>query len=124
MAESTYFFNAKVMSEHFAGDEDVMIAVAEAYLENYENSIHRLQQAICNKNVKETEIAAHTMKGTIANFFVREIYENLRRIEQSGKIGLFKEAGMEFQKTIPILNKFNIELKEFVGRCRVNKKAV
>lgn len=78
--------NRELLLQHFAGDEEIMMKFINGYLKTTPNLFHSLRHAIVSKDEKQLRISAHTLRGSVANFFAAEICQQLDDIEHADPI--------------------------------------
>ncbi len=110
-------FSLQKMENHFAGDEQIMMGFMSNYLDEYETFMTRLQNAINNKELKNLLVISHTLKGLVANFFVRkDIHESLALLEDLGHSPDWVKAEATFKNCKPLLDNLKMELVELIQR--------
>lgn len=75
----------KAISEHLAGDEELIEELGELFIATYPSVMLELKEAIEQVNYSEIERAAHTLKGMVANFFAAEIKQICFEMETMGQ---------------------------------------
>jgi HPt (histidine-containing phosphotransfer) domain-containing protein len=73
------------LKSHFDGDEELIMELLEVFAESYILVLESLNKAVEEKNYKEVELHAHTMKGMVANFFAEELKSSAFFLEKGGR---------------------------------------
>lgn len=73
------------LKSHFDGDEELIIELLEVFAESYVTVLDSLNKAVEEKNYKEVELHAHTLKGMIANFFAEDLKVSAFFLEKGGR---------------------------------------
>ena len=103
------------LMESFAGDEEILFEVVDAFIAEIPNHLKSLKEAIAAKDLKSAEITSHTLKGLCATFCSNDAKECASHIEQLAGTenpdftGFYED--MESQ-----LNTLKIELSAMVDR--------
>lgn len=80
------------------GDEDLLRELVHAFLEDCPRQIHAMSTAIQEKDHERLRIAAHTFKGSVANFGANLITEKAKQIEAFGRAGKAQDASSLFDE--------------------------
>jgi CheY-like chemotaxis protein len=80
------------------GDEDLLRELINAFVEDCPRQIHAISTAIQSKDAEALRIAAHTFKGSVANFGANLITDKAMSIEELAKAGKPQEASEIFDK--------------------------
>lgn len=98
----------------FQGMEDLAQHAVDSFLESRPALTQAIEAAIGRKNPEELEIAAHTLKGVVSNFFAEPSRLLAWRLEQLGHgkrlddaESLFKELEIELEKLALVLSEFS-----------------
>ena len=67
------------------GDEELLKEIAAVFLEDYPNSLREIQAALAAGEADQLERAAHSLKGSVANFGARDAVAFALRLEQMGR---------------------------------------
>jgi two-component system sensor histidine kinase/response regulator len=97
------------------GDTELLVELAEIFLEGSQALLEQVGHSIDAANPIELHHAAHTMKGSIANFFAQDARDSAQALEMSGRAGHFDGARETFGKLTQQLQCFEAELAEFIA---------
>ena len=84
-ASQTYRLDLVAVLERVGGDEELLREITAIFLEDYPSLIGEIQAAIEAKDARRLEVAAHTLKGSVANFGAQDAIEAAYRLEQLGR---------------------------------------
>ncbi|MBT4792944.1 MAG: Hpt domain-containing protein [Halobacteriovoraceae bacterium] len=103
------------LRSHFEGDEEMIADLIDIYVESYPDIMERLKRGIAEKDFKEIELQAHTIKGVLLNFFAVELVEVAAKIEVLGH----KESDADISTLYEVLelkiSKVANEVKKIFG---------
>lgn len=85
MNENELLFNINALKEHFVEDEEMIGELVEVFVDTYPIMLKELKDSIQASDFSVMERAAHTLKGTVANFFAKGIKDKCMLLEQMGK---------------------------------------
>ena len=112
------------MAEHYKlhrvreladNDEDFIMALAGAFLEEVPEDAERLRVAVPAKNYKEAYQAAHKMKPTI-DLFELGVYDQLIEVQDWGKFEQTeKDVTSQLEAVLSKIDKAVIEMKSEFG---------
>ena len=112
MAEYYKLDRVRDMAEN---DEDFVMALAAAFIEEVPEDAERLRVAVPAKDFHETYQAAHKMKPTI-ELFALDVFDELITVQDWGK---YKESGKnvdeELQKVLKAVENATNEIKADFG---------
>ncbi|MBW2343859.1 MAG: Hpt domain-containing protein [Deltaproteobacteria bacterium] len=78
--------------ENVGGDMDLLKEIIEIFLEDYPNQMNQIREGILTGDAKAVEHAAHSLKGSVANFAAKRTYDAAYRLEVLGREGNLEEA--------------------------------
>lgn len=84
--------NRAVALERVGGDEQLLQEVALLFLDDYPKVLEDIHTAIQAKNPQALERAAHTLKGSVANFGAEDVVEAAFVLESMGRSGDLAKA--------------------------------
>ncbi|MGI8742707.1 MAG: Hpt domain-containing protein [Bryobacteraceae bacterium] len=68
------------------GDDSSLLAeLARLFIEESRTLMPALRAAVEQRDARAIEIAAHALKGSVANFGAREVWQDALALEQSGR---------------------------------------
>lgn len=108
MNSGSEIIDLKELNERIDGDMGLFRELAEIFSNDSETMIHNVKKAVDSKDAAALAKAAHTLKGSVANFSAQQAFESALKLEKIGKSGDLsqsKEALDELEKTINILVK-------------------
>ena len=96
--------------DRVGGDEDLLREIASIFLDEYPALIQEIRTAVAAMDAKGVERAAHSLKGSVANFGAQSATEAAFRLETLGRSGRLEDAPValddllsEFQQLHPAL---------------------
>jgi two-component system sensor histidine kinase/response regulator len=82
----------QVALSRVGGDEELLKEIAVLFLEDYPKSLVDLHTALTHGDSKALERAAHSLKGSVANFGASAAFEAARSLEALGRSQQIAEA--------------------------------
>ncbi|MDQ6708614.1 MAG: Hpt domain-containing protein [Acidobacteriota bacterium] len=67
------------------GDSDLLSQLAGLFIEESRTLLPALRSAVQARDARSIEHQAHSLKGSVANFGAKDIYELARALEQKGR---------------------------------------
>ena len=89
---SKQVFNLDEALENMGGDMDFLRDIVDVFSEDYPEQIKQIQEGILAGDSKAVEMAAHSLKGSVANFAAGRAREAAYRLEVLGREGNLGEA--------------------------------
>jgi HPt (histidine-containing phosphotransfer) domain-containing protein len=96
--------------DRLGGDEDLLREITSIFLDEYPILIQEIRTAVATLDAKAIERAAHSLKGSVANFGAPGATRAALRLETLGRKGQMEEAPLalddlvlEFQQLHPAL---------------------
>ncbi|MBW2615120.1 MAG: Hpt domain-containing protein [Deltaproteobacteria bacterium] len=89
---SEQVFDMTEALENVGGDMDLLKEIIEIFLEDYPNQMKQIQGGISSGDAVVLEHAAHSLKGSVANFAAKRAYDAAYRLEVLGREGDLGEA--------------------------------
>ena len=74
------------------GDASLLDEVIDIFLDDYENSLRDLRQAVTSGDQATIQRAAHTLKGAVGNFVAQRASDAALRVESLARAGKIPEA--------------------------------
>jgi two-component system, sensor histidine kinase and response regulator len=78
-------FDTEQALESVDGDFDLLREVVAAFSESYPKTMEEIRNAITRGNANELNRAAHSLKGSVANFGAGQVMETAFKLEIMGK---------------------------------------
>ena len=100
---SKQVFDLDEALENIGGDMDLLKEILEIFLDDYPNQMEQIQEGILAGDSKAVEQAAHSLKGSVANFAAGRAREAAYRLEvlgREGNLGEAKEALADLEREI------------------------
>jgi HPt (histidine-containing phosphotransfer) domain-containing protein len=69
------------------GDEELLKEIAQLFLEQWPDSLSDVKRAIEVRDAQALERAAHSLKGSVANFGAKDAHQAALRLEMMGRSG-------------------------------------
>ena len=85
MSQGIINLNRAIALERVGGDEELLREIAGLFLEDYPSLITQIEQAVATGDANGLERAAHSLKGSIANFGSEAAYQASLDLEQIGR---------------------------------------
>ncbi len=80
------YFDENNFLVNFSGMEDLACETVGSFLQTSDELFAAVEKAIQSNDPKQIEITAHTLKGSVSNFYAKECYDLALKIEELGKI--------------------------------------
>lgn len=78
-------FDWKLMQRQYRQDESIMFVIIDDFKNTYPKVMENIKQSIETKNFQDIRIAAHKLRGNVANFYAKAIQNNLLELETMAK---------------------------------------
>ncbi len=111
-ADKTLFDRAEAL-EQCLGSEDMLGQLARVFLQNADQMLAAIEQAIQSQDAAALHRSAHTFKGAVGNLAAKKAYDAALRLEQMGRGKDLSRAGENFEHLKEILAQLKIHLSEF-----------
>jgi two-component system sensor histidine kinase/response regulator len=85
MSQGIMNLNRALALERVGGDEELLREIAGLFLEDYPSLMTKIEQAVVACDPYNLERAAHSLKGSIANFGSDAAYQAALDLEQMGR---------------------------------------
>ena len=79
--------------DRVGGDAVLLAEIAKLFLEEYPTQLAAIRAAVAAGNAPELERAAHSLKGSVANFAAPAVVETARMLEQIAREARLESAG-------------------------------
>ena len=100
---SEQVFDMTEALENVGGDMDLLKEIIEIFLEDFPKQMKEIQEGIDKGDAHVVERAAHSLKGSVANFAAKRAHEAAYRLEVLGRevnLGEANEALADLEKEI------------------------
>lgn len=104
--------------ERLGGDQALLQEIAGLFLEQHEDLLGRIRQAIAAADAAALERSAHVLKGAVANFGAERAAEAAFRLEKAGRERTWHGVETAFRELEAVVEKLTAELEAFLKRCR------
>ena len=112
-------FDENKINNQFYNDPELIRRIIKIFLDETPKLLSGIREGIKTKNAALLERAAHSIKGSVANFATNRIIEPVSKMESLGKAGDFENA----RKDYPLLENELIKLcKELIQYQKRNEK--
>jgi signal transduction histidine kinase/CheY-like chemotaxis protein len=110
--DKTLFDRAEAL-EQCLGSDDMLGRLARVFLQNADQMLAAIEQAIHTQDAAALHRSAHTFKGAVGNLAAKKAYDAALRLEQMGRGKDLTSAAEGFEKLKEILTQLKIHLSEF-----------
>jgi HPt (histidine-containing phosphotransfer) domain-containing protein len=111
MSQGIMNLNRALALERVGGDEDLLREIAGLFLEDYPSLIRMIQQALAESDAHNLERAAHSLKGSIANFGSDAAYQAALDLEQIGRSNKLDGAADAYARLADVMSHVCPELE-------------
>lgn len=109
-------FNEALLLERTEGSAELCGMLVEAFLKEYPKQVAALSQALQRQDTKEIAVAAHALKGAIANFTDGAALQATKALEKVSREGDLSGANEAYRKLTAELDRLQAALTEFSHR--------
>ncbi len=99
-------FNKAKLFERFGNDEEMIKIVLDSFFEEAPELIEKLGNAVNIKNIEETRLNSHALKGSAANVNADLLRDEVLELETAAKEGLLDSFAVKFKKINKEYNAF------------------
>ena len=96
-----------VVLERLGGDEELLHEVAQIFLEEYPSLMAEMREAAQAGDAHRLERAAHSLKGSIANFGAESAVQAALTVEKIGRSGEMGGAVDAFEELAALMNQLH-----------------
>ncbi len=93
------------------GDDDLLREIAGLFLQEYPGLLARLAAAVSENDAQTVERAAHSIKGSVANFGAQSAFEAALALEQMGRAEKLVDAHAQLSALELALASLHAELE-------------
>lgn len=105
-------FDFKAALERMGGDEEILKEIAALFIEDSPEQLRRIRQAIDADDAHALERAAHTLKGSVANFGAENAVQAALTLEIMGRKGQLTHANQRYQELETAIGEVQAALRE------------
>jgi len=110
-----YPFSPQTTLEQVDGDRDLLKELIEIFSGQTRQQLQILKESIAGKDAPTVRRAAHTIKGSVANFGAQPAFDLALCLEQMGKDGALGQAPVALETLASELQRLEKALREFVS---------
>ena len=103
--------NRALALERVGGDEDLLREIAGLFLEDYPSLISQIEKALDASDAHGLERAAHSLKGSVANFGSDAAYQAALDLEQIGRSKKLENAAEAYAHLTEVMSQVCPELE-------------
>ena len=96
-----------VVLERLGGDEELLQEVAQLFLEEYPTLLSEINEAAQTGDALRMERAAHSLKGSIANFGAEQAVQAALTVEKIGRSGDLKDAAQAYEQLAALMRQLH-----------------
>lgn len=112
----TSTFNKSKFFENFKGIESLALESIESILVQLPDLLDELQIAVSNLSSAKIELAAHSLKGALSNFYADQCVTLAFKLESMGRSGQIQDAFETYVLLKKEVDKFSVELQNLPQR--------
>ena len=98
--------------ERLGGDEELLQEVAKLFLEEYPGLMAEIREGIEIQDANRVERAAHSLKGSVANFASEAAWEAAFALEKMGREKQLNDAQSAYAHLAVVMNSIEPELSQ------------
>ena len=117
--------------ECFGGDRELIADAVESFMAAYPRFLANIKQALAEDDARRLERAAHTLKGSVANFHSHAASAAASNLEQCGYQGRRADAGAALAaleaamlESQPALWSLELDKRNGTASCAVDDKSL
>ncbi|MBN2581734.1 MAG: response regulator [Planctomycetes bacterium] len=103
------------LNDLVSGEQDLMNEVAEIFLAESEDLMQTISDCMTEHDAEAVSKAAHSLKGSVANFGAQEAYEAALRVEQASRENNFEGLNAHVQNLNDHVEKVRHELEQLLA---------
>lgn len=104
MSQGIINLNRALALERVGGDEELLREIAGLFLEDYPSLVSKIQGALAASDAHELERAAHSLKGSVANFGSEAAYQAAFDLEQIGRSRKLDHAEEAYERLAAVMS--------------------
>ncbi|MCR4289630.1 MAG: Hpt domain-containing protein [Candidatus Scalindua sp.] len=112
--ESNKVFDKDEILKRFDGEKEFLTELIEIFINDIQEQLSGIKEAVDNRNSKDLERSAHKLKGAVANFEEKTAFEAALQLEIMGKESKLDEAEEAYDTLMKEVECLVNSLKEFV----------
>ena len=111
-------YDRAALLENFEGMEEVVVDIIQSYEENVPGLKERITNAIEASDASALQLAAHTLKGVLSNFYAERARSLAYKLEDMGKVGDLTHALTSWHSLCTELTLLNLALQKLASELR------
>ena len=111
MSQDQPIVDRETLLNQFDGDQELLREVIAIFLEDHEHQIQQIVAAVTTGDAKTLEAAAHTLKGSVANFGAEPARTAAFALEQIGRSGNLNGAREALATLLREIDRVKAELR-------------
>lgn len=108
---TTQLFDREAALARVGDDEELLLELVRIFLDDYPLNLSAIRSALAEGNPKGVEHAAHTLKGSVANFGADQVVKEAYELERMGRNGDIAHANENLQRLASVLAILDDELR-------------
>jgi HPt (histidine-containing phosphotransfer) domain-containing protein len=104
-------FDRAAVLENLGGDESLLAEIAGIFINDWSDNLVRLREAVAAGDAEALRHAAHSVKGSVANFSAERAVQAARDLEYAGRDGNLAQAPQLLETTIAAVEEVIAALK-------------
>jgi two-component system, sensor histidine kinase and response regulator len=104
-----------VILDRVGGDEELLREITAIFMEEYPSLIHEIEVAVHDSDAKRLEKAAHSLKGSVANFGAHRATQAAYRLETLGRRGELGDASVALNDLLFEFHQLQPALEDLVA---------
>ena len=101
--------------DRVGGDEELLREITTIFLEEYPALIDEIQAAVSGRDARRLERAAHSLKGSVANFGAQAATQAAYRLETLGRRGELQDAAIALDDLLASFGQLHPALQELAS---------
>jgi HPt (histidine-containing phosphotransfer) domain-containing protein len=107
--------NLATALDRVGGDPELLQEIGRLFLGDYPSQIAEIHDALARQDAPQLERAAHTLKGSAANFGAQAVVEAAFTLEKAGRNHDLKDTAETFSRLQAALQTLHCELEQYCG---------
>lgn len=109
-------FDREAALARVGDDEELLAELVQIFLEDYPNNITAIEEALVVHDADRLERAAHTLKGSVANFGAEAVVKEAFELECQGRSGDLSHAGENLHRLHEIIRQLDHEMRPLASQ--------
>ncbi len=119
LEDPSYPFNRAVFLSNFEGVEEIIPPTVVSFNSVWPDLLTRIEAAIASGDSGALQIAAHTLKGVVSNFYAETVRLLAWELEKLGKAKSLEGADALFSRLLPELSSLTTALNQLAKEHQV-----